>query len=209
MLPLLASCREMLLLLRPFGHEESRLGPCSIFPHTSLGLSEVQSLDVCMFSTPTKLRSSSRDSAYLWCSLKPEYNRKRTQWNMLVRTELMEEGWLHVNDPWGRRWLLFPGSMVCVTSQTDDLYQWLDSWNQGSEVRHKKREENMRERAWLSVTVCRDSTSALAIQLPGWWMVLEPRALEGHVQTDTNGFSLQYDFVFVVQKHLISMYWSV
>lgn len=91
---------------------------------------------------------------------------------MLVRTELMEEGWLHVNDPWGRRWLLFPCSMVCV-SQTDDLYQWLDSWSHGSKVGYKRGEENTRGRMRPSVTLCRDFTSAFAIQLPGWWILLE------------------------------------
>lgn len=74
MLPLLPRCREMLLLLllllRPFVHEETHLGPCSRSPQPSLPCTALThltgfewSLVVCMSSTPTKLRSASRDSA--------------------------------------------------------------------------------------------------------------------------------------------------
>lgn len=92
--------------------------------------------------------------------------------------------------------------MICVKSKTDDIYQWLDSWNRASKVRYEKREENTGGRTGPSLTICRDSTSAFAIQLPGWWMVFfgvqDPRALEGHVQTDISGFffSLRYHFAF-------------
>lgn len=170
--------------------------------HPSHPLSEAWSLVVCMCSTPTKLRSASRDSAYLLCSLQPRENRTRRQGNMSVRTELMEEGWLHANDPWGKRWLLFPCSMVCVKSKTDDIYQWLDSWSRGSKVRYKKWEENTRGRMGLSVTVRRDFTSAFAIQLPGWWIVLEFRTPERLKATNQNHFPC------VVERHLIYMCWS-
>lgn len=78
-------------------------------PRTSLGLTEAWSLVVSMCSTPTKLRRA----RLLW-SLQPKWNRTSRQWNILVRTELMEKGWLRVYDPWGKRWRLFPCSMVCV-----------------------------------------------------------------------------------------------
>lgn len=35
--------------------------------------------------------------------------------------------------------------MFCVKSKADDIYQWLDSWSRGPEVKYNKGEENTRE----------------------------------------------------------------
>lgn len=125
--------------------------------------------------------------------------------------ELMEEGWLHVYDPWGKRWLLFPCSMVCVKSKTDDIYQWLDSWNQASKVRYEKTRRKHggeeRGRFWRSAEI-----SHLLLQsscLADEWFFLEFRTPE-HLKAMSRLTSVVIPCgIVLLLKGLISTYWSV
>lgn len=126
----------------------------------------------------------------------------------------MEEGWLRVCDPWGKRWLLFPCSVVSVKSNPDDIYQWLDSSSRGPRVKYEKGEQNRREEESEDDDLQRSHicfSTPTASLMNCCWGVQHPRAHEGPVQTDSKVFALfllQWD-VWFLYIDLFRLYWPI
>lgn len=126
----------------------------------------------------------------------------------------MEEGWLRVCDPWGKRWLLFPCSVVSVKSNPDDIYQWLDSSSRGPRVKYEKGEQNGREEEseyddLQRSHICFSTPTASLMNC--CWGVQHPRAHEGPVHTDINVFTfflLQWA-VWFLWIDLFRLYWPI
>lgn len=128
---------------------------------------------------------------------------------MSVRSELMEEGWLRVCDPRGKRWLLFPCSVVSAKSNPDDIYQWLDSSSRGPKVKYEKGEQNGREEesGWVwrfaEISHLLFHSNCLADEL----------LLRSSAPPSTRGprpdWHQCFFFVFVAVRCLISMYWFI